>query len=332
MKITKAILGIGLSLLAPLTLHAEPVTLKLAFFASSNEVNYALVIKPWVDAVNADPLNAVKIEAFPDGALGKNIQAQPQMILDGVADIGWVNPSLVPGRFVKDRVLELPGLVKNITDGINLYTGLLNAGALMGYDEYRVIGAFMNPPYHIFSRRPIRSLKDLTGQKVRIVGPMVGQTVQAFGMVPVLMPPPEVVEALGRGSIDAATLVPAALIDFGVDRVTTTDYLLPLGAGPLTLLMNGQKYKALPPQAKQVLDKYSGPWIQELYIREVTRYNDEVVSRLRANPKRKVLDVAEADRQQIDATYQNVTDAWAAQSPDNAALLDKARSILARGN
>jgi len=329
MKLSSAVLGFGLSLLAPLALHAEPATLKLAFFASSKEVNYAMVIKPWVDAVNADPANAVKIEAFPDGALGKNIQAQPQMILDGVADIAWVNPSLVPGRFAKDQVLELPGLVKNIGDGIKLYSGLLEQGLLPGYDDYKVIGAFTNPPYHIFSRKPIKELKDLAGQKVRIVGPMVGQTVQSFGMVPVLMPPPEVVEAIGRGSIDAATLVPAALIDFGADRVTTTDYLLPLGAGPLTLLMSAQKYKALSPEARQVLDKYSGPWIQDLYLREVTRYNQDVITRLRDDPKRKVIDVAPDDQPKIDATYQSVTSAWAAQSSENASLLEKARAILA---
>jgi len=29
---------------------AEPVTLKLSFFASDTEVNYAKVIKPWLEA------------------------------------------------------------------------------------------------------------------------------------------------------------------------------------------------------------------------------------------------------------------------------------------
>jgi TRAP-type C4-dicarboxylate transport system substrate-binding protein len=83
----------------PLNAGAEPVILKLSFFASETEVNYARAIKPWVDAVNADPSGAVKIEAYPNGALGKALPAQPQLILDGVADIAFVNPSLGPGRF-----------------------------------------------------------------------------------------------------------------------------------------------------------------------------------------------------------------------------------------
>ena len=49
----------------------------------------------------------MRIEAYPNGALGKALPAQPQMILDGVADIAFVNPALVPGRFPDDQVFEL---------------------------------------------------------------------------------------------------------------------------------------------------------------------------------------------------------------------------------
>ncbi|RAI24717.1 hypothetical protein CH340_25995, partial [Rhodoplanes serenus] len=79
--------------------------------------------------------------------------------------------------------------------------------SLRGYGDYHVIGSFMNANYNIFARRTIRSNADLKGMKVRIVGPIVGQTVKELGMVPILMPPNEIVEAIGRGTVDAATLV-----------------------------------------------------------------------------------------------------------------------------
>ena len=43
-----------LAAFAPATASAQPVTLKLAFFASDTEVNYAKAIKLWADAVNAE--------------------------------------------------------------------------------------------------------------------------------------------------------------------------------------------------------------------------------------------------------------------------------------
>ena len=308
---------------------SEPVTLKLSFFASDTDANYVKVIKPWVDIVNADPSGAVKIEAFPNGALGKNPMVQPQLMLDGVTDIALVNPSLTPGRFLDDQVFELPGLLQNLKEGVKLYEELVKANLLRGYSDYYVVGAFMNPQYMVFARRPIKSLADLKGMKVRINGAVIGQTVKELGMVPILMPPNEVVEAMGRGTIDATTTVPAAIVDFGIDRVTSHDYLLPLGAGPLAVLMNRKKFESLPKPAQDVIAKYSIRWIDDTYIRDLGQYNDELIAKFKADPKRVVTSPSQADIASLQPIYQKVTAEWVAKSPGNAELLGKVRELLA---
>src|SRR4029450_9455373 len=131
----------------------------------------------------------------------------------------------------------LPGFVANMKEGVALYQALLQSNSLRGYSDYVVIGSFMKANAHVFSRKPVKSINDLKGMKVRISGAVIGQTVRELGVVPVLMPPNEVVEAMGRGTIDATTTVPGAMFDSGIDRVTSHDYLLPLGAGPLAVLM-----------------------------------------------------------------------------------------------
>lgn len=320
---------LALSALLPATAGAQPVTLKLAFFTNDTEVNYAKAIKFWVDAVNADPSGAVKIEAYPNGALGKALPAQPQMILDGVADIAFVNPALVPGRFPDDQVFELPGLVTNMKEGVALYDALLKANLLRGYSDYFVVGEFMNANAHVFSRKPIKSVADLKGLKVRISGAVIGQTVKELGVVPVLMPPNEVVEAMGRGTIDATTTVPAAVVDFGIDRVTSHDYLIQLGTNPFAVLMNKQKYDSLPKAAKDVINKYSPAWLSDLYVKNLSAYNGEVIEQFRADKKRTVIVPSDADLPAIKAASEKVTAEWAAKSPENAKLLAKARELLA---
>jgi TRAP-type C4-dicarboxylate transport system substrate-binding protein len=318
-----------LAAFAPATASAQPVTLKLAFFASDTEVNYAKAIKLWADAVNADPAGAVKIEVFPNGALGKALPAQPQMVLDGVADIAFVNPALVPGRFPDDQVFEVPGLVGNIKEGVALYQALLKANLLRGYSDYYVIGSFMNANAHVFSRKPIKSVNDLKGMKVRISGAVIGQTVKELGVVPVLMPPNEVVEAMGRGTIDATTTVPAAVVDFGIDRVTSYDYLIQLGTNPFAVLMNRKKFESMPKAAQDQIAKYSPGWINDTYIKNLSAYNEEVIGQFRADKKRTVVTPADADMPAIKAASEKVTADWAAKSPENAQLLAKARALLA---
>jgi TRAP-type C4-dicarboxylate transport system substrate-binding protein len=309
--------------------RAEPAILKLSFFGPSTEVNYDRLIKPWVAAVNADPAGAVRIETFPEGALGKALPAQPQMVLDGVVDIAFVNPSLAPGRFPDDQVLELPGLFRSLDDAVKVYQSLISADALRGYGDYIVFGSMMNPNYHLFGRKPMRSLGDLRGMKVRIVGPMIGQTVKELGMVPILMPPTEIVEALGRGTIDAATAVPAGVIDFGIDRVATNDYLVPLGYGPLALLMNRKKFESLPAPAQDVLRRYGIDYVNALYLKNLGAYNAELVMRFKADSRRTVTAPSAADTEILAKRFEQITAAWIARSGHNAELLAKTQSILA---
>jgi TRAP-type C4-dicarboxylate transport system substrate-binding protein len=317
----------GLTALLPLAAQAQPVTLKLSFFGPDTEVNYAKAIKPWVDIVNADPAGAVKIEAFPNGALGKSLPAQPQMILDGVADIAFVNPALVPGRFPDDQVFELPGLVGSIKEGVQLYQALQKAGSLRGYSDYVVVGSFMNAPAHVFSRKPVKAVGDLKGLKVRISGAVIGQTVKELGVVPVLMPPNEVVEAMGRGTIDATTTVPAAVVDFGIDRVTSYDYLIQLGTNPFAVLMNRAKFDSMPKAAQDVIVKYA-PLLTDMYVKNLSAFNDSVIAQFRADKKRTVVTPSEADLKAIKPASEKVIADWSAKDPRNAALLAKAHELL----
>ncbi|OYX76173.1 MAG: hypothetical protein B7Y77_02635, partial [Bradyrhizobium sp. 35-63-5] len=322
---------IALFLLAsfvPLQAGAEPVTLKLSFFTSDTEVNYAKAIKLWADAVNADPSGAVKIETYPNGALGKSLPAQPQLVLDGVADIAFVNPALVPGRFPDDQVFEVPGLIRNMKEGVALYHELLKANAMHGYADYYVIGSFMNANAHVFSRRPIKSVKDLKGLKVRISGAVIGQTVKELGVVPVAMPPNEVVEAMGRGTVDATTTVPAAVVDFGIDRVTSHDYLIQLGTNSFAVLMNRKKFESMPKAAQDVIAKYSPGWINDTYVKNLSALNDELIEKFRADKKRTVVTPSADDLKAIKIASDKVTADWAARNPHNAQLLAKARELL----
>lgn len=324
-----AVALLALVALLPLQANAQPVTLKLSFFTSDAEVNYAKAIKLWVDAVNADASGAVKIEAYPNGALGKSLPAQPQMILDGVADIAFVNPALVPGRFPDDQVFELPGLVTNMKEGVALYQALLKSNSLRGYSDYVVVGSFMNANAHVFSRKPIKSINDLKGMKVRISGAVIGQTVRELGVVPVLMPPNEVVEAMGRGTVDALTTVPAAVVDFGIDRVTSHDYLIQLGTNSFAVLMNRKKFESLPKAAQDVIAKYSPGWINDTYVKNLSAYNTTLIEQFRADKKRNVVTPSETDLKVIKTVSEKVTADWAAKDPHNAELLAKARALLA---
>ena len=98
--------------------QAEPVKLKLAMFSADTEMTWVKVIKPWADAVNAAGKGIVEIDMFPNGALGHALPEQPQMLLNGVADIAFVIPGVTPGRFPENEVMDLPGLFRTSREAI----------------------------------------------------------------------------------------------------------------------------------------------------------------------------------------------------------------------
>ena len=135
--------------------QASPVTLKFAFFANQKERTWTTTLKPFIDKINEEGKGIVQIKAYPNGALGRNMAQQAQMLLDGVADIAFVLPALTPGRFAENEVMELPGIVRNVKDATLIYTKMLRGGKIKGFEDYYVIAALGGDPFPISTRNPI---------------------------------------------------------------------------------------------------------------------------------------------------------------------------------
>jgi TRAP-type mannitol/chloroaromatic compound transport system substrate-binding protein len=77
----------------------------------------------------------------------------------------------------------------------------------------------------IHSKKPVTSVADFKGMKLRVPGGMVAEVFQSFGASTVLLPGSDILQALQRGSIDAADYVgPAVNWDLGFAQVT--NYIL----------------------------------------------------------------------------------------------------------
>ena len=168
-----------IAVLLPLTASAEPIELKLAFFTSSQSDTYRYGVKPFVDAVNAEGKGLVAIKVYPDGTLGKAVAEQPGMVLEGVADIAWIVPGQTPYQFLDNQALELPGLFRDEREGTLVYTKLIAANALRGYQDYFVIGAYTGGLQIIHSRKSLGSLAALKGQRVRVNNQMEAEAFES---------------------------------------------------------------------------------------------------------------------------------------------------------
>lgn len=312
--------------LLPIQASAEPIKLKLSLVTSDRALVYLGGVKPFVDAVNAEAKGLLEIEVFFSGALGKEAAQQAQMVADGVADLAFIFPGYSPERFPDDTVIELPGLFRDTREASMAFTRMIAAGALKGYQDYYVIGAFTSPLETIHSRRPIASIDDLKGMSIRVSNTTEMAAVARLGMRPVTIPVNLVSEAISNGAIDGAVLPPAMLFEFGVGRVTSNHYLLDISVATLALAMNRKKFDSLPKEAQDIIRKYSGEWPLTGFLQAFDAVNSQVMEQLTSNPKRKIVHPSQSDLDTARAAFARVVDEWAAKNPNNRKQLEIVRS------
>jgi TRAP-type C4-dicarboxylate transport system substrate-binding protein len=303
----------------------EPVKLKLSFFSSDNAILYNGGVKPFVDAVNSEAKGLLEIEVFFRGALGKAPAQQPQLVRDGVADLAFIVPGYTADQFPDNAAIELPGLFRDQQEASLVYTRMIAANALRGYEDFIVITAFTVEPHSIQTRRPIASLDDLKGLKIRVNNPTEAATIEKLGMQGIVMPVNQIADAIGSGAIDGAALPPAMLAEFGVGRLATYHYMIHADAPSLALVMSRAKFASLPPRAQDIIRKHSGEWSVSQSNAFFEEINAKSMQQLLSDPKRHVIFPSQAERIRIDAAFKEVIGEWVARQPRNPGLLNMVR-------
>ena len=320
----------ALLMLLPTTAMAAPVKLKLSFFSSDRSIAYQMAVKPFVDAVNREGKGLVEINVYFSGALGRVQRELPQQVRSGVADIAFIVPGQNPDVFTDNVVVELPGLFHDVREATLTYTRLVAAGALSGYQDFFVIGAYGTAPEIITSRKPLKSLADLEGQRIRVNNATEGKALAKLGATPVPLAFNETSPAIASGAIDGATVAGAQLFDVGFGSLTTNHFLLGTSPAPLALVMNRKVFDGLPAEARSLIAKYSGEWTAQRYIQAYEEFDKAVNEQIKVDPRRSVATPSPDDRASAQKAFAEIVDDWAAADARHMQLLKLAETMLAK--
>jgi TRAP-type C4-dicarboxylate transport system substrate-binding protein len=324
------IAAMTIALLLPSAATAEPISLNLSFFTSDRSVAYLTAVKPFVDAINSEGEGLLKIVVYPSGALGKVQRELPQQVLNGAADIAFIVPGQNPELFSDTAVVGLPGLFRDVREATMTYTRLLAENSLLGYQDFFVIGAYATQPETIHSRKPIHSIADLNGQKIRANNPTEATALAKLGAVPVVLAFNETTPALSSGALDGATVPVTQLFDVGIGRLTSNHYLLGTSAAPLTLMMNRKVFDRLPEAAKTLIRKYSGEWAASSFIEAYEAIDKKIFAEIKLDTRRNIVLPSAADQKVAQAAFKAIIQDWAGASAHNRELLKLTEADLAK--
>ncbi len=181
-------------------------------------------------------------------------------VRDGLLDFGLNTPAYQKGRYpAGDLFYTLPGGVFQFND---LILWLYGGGGLqleqeMYGDEVVVFPLGLTPPEELWSKKPINSLADIKGIKIRAAG-LSMDLWEKLGASVVLLPAGEVVPALQRGMIDASEILDASLdYTLGLHEVCKYRFGPPLHMSNniFQLLVKPKSFNALPDDLKAIVEK-----------------------------------------------------------------------------
>ncbi|PCI87644.1 MAG: C4-dicarboxylate ABC transporter [Hyphomicrobiales bacterium] len=331
----------ALGLLSSVTsaVAADVVILKLHQFLPGQATVPKQVLQVWGAKIEEQSKGRIKIQHYPSMQLGGKPPELIDQVIDGVVDIIWTVNGYTPGRFPRTEVFELPFIQKDAQETTQaLWTMFEKDMKDNEFKDMHVLGVWVHGPGLLHSDKPVKTVEDMKGLKVRGGSRAINMMLKQFGATAVGMPVPAVSEALSKGVINATTIpweVAAAVkvpelvsnhTEFTGNALYTVTFVM---------AMNKEKYASLPDDLKKIIDDNSG---LEFSVNAAKIMQDfDAPVRAKAVEQGNNIIVLNADESAVwAAAAAPVYDTWAKEMDDKGfdgkALIAEAKALLLKSS
>lgn len=219
-------------------------TLAAGGVVEAKTLRYAMGYPPGSDAHKGGENYAKRVEERTGGEL--KVKVYPLSLLnfaetsaglrDGLADVGYLLNGYFPAEYPHSNLLaEAAMQTQLLGDAVRGKEGPAYIGALAEYvffncpechDEFTqqnqiFTGVGSSSPYVLNCNKPITSVKDLKGKRLRSAGSQWSRWATSFGATPVTLSGNEAFEALNQGIVDCVIISLPDLANLGVIDATT---------------------------------------------------------------------------------------------------------------
>ena len=242
---------------------AQTTNLTMSSWVGPTHHITAVVLAGWAAEAEKVTNGRVKFNMLP-----KHPSAPPgtfDAVRDGLVDLSFVTASYTPARHVMPLMPELPGAGDTALANSIAYSRMhwKHFHKLGEYKGVKLLGVFTHGPGQMFTKKPVNSIADVQGMKIRTGGGVAEKVARALGASAFVKPAPESYELLKSGVADGVFFPMESVVSFKLDTVLEQATLFPGGmySSAFGFFMNEDKWNKLPQQDKDALEKISGEWI-----------------------------------------------------------------------
>lgn len=243
--------------------QAETVKITYSHFLPASGHPVAESIAEWAKEVEKRTNGKVAIRIYPSNTLTPAPKVYDGVV-KGISGMGFSALPYTKGRFPLMEVLDLPLGFENALIATRLANAFYKKFQPKEFNDTKVMYFQAHGPGLLHTKKPVRSLEDLKGLRIRSTGASA-KIVSALGATPVAMPMGETYDALAKGLVDGSVAPIASLYGFKwgeVVKYTTEDF----GASysnTFFVVMNKKIWNSLPGDVQQTIEKLNVEWIDK---------------------------------------------------------------------
>lgn len=251
----------------------KPIELKLSHWMSPLHNLHVGVFTPFAKELEEQTKGRVKITIYGGEALGK-AKDQYDSAVNGITDIALFIQGYTAGRFPLTQVIELPIDVPSAKVGSRVIWELYGKYLKQEYPGVKLLTLWTHEPGHVhMSKKPVKTLEDIKGLRLRSPGPIQTALVRELGASPLTMPVPELYDALNRGMADGTVIGFSAVKDFKLYEVLKYHTISNLYVMTMGLAMNLKSWNSLPPDIQKTMEGLIGAPLSEMAGNSFDKYD-----------------------------------------------------------
>jgi TRAP-type transport system periplasmic protein len=239
---------------------------------------YSLADLKWIEKIEKDTKGRVKIKPYWNGTLISSRESMREVVA-GVADVAFITP--IYEKSGVDLTKAILDFFADSTPEVNakIYWELYNKFPEIRkeFDAVKVLAVTVGTPmYLLTNKKPVKTVEDLKGMRIRVTGDAMMRTFKALGAEPINMPVVEMLESLQKGIIQAVIFAHGdykslKLVD--AVKFETENFTQERGVYP-SRAMNKEAWNKLPVDIQKVFDA-NRDWFGDTILSEAKKPEEE---------------------------------------------------------
>ncbi len=214
-------------------------------------------IDRWSKEIEDKSGGRVKIDVFPSSQMGP-VPRQYDLVRTGVADFSFVLLGSTPGRFPLAELSQLPGLFPSAYSAAVSLQETYDKYLRKEFADVKMLYLFSGPALPLLTKKPVHTLAEARGLRIRQPDPIHAQLIEALGAAPSAVQPGDVADALSKGTIDGVIMGYSGVTAFQLHRVAQYSTEWNTGVVAFAMVMNQASYDKLPADIKKTIDDTTG--------------------------------------------------------------------------